>query len=344
VKQKSQKRPKAGKNAAKATAMEPDNRRFIWGICVILAVMVWVVFGQTRYFDFVNFDDGKYVSGNSSVIAGVTAKSMASAFGTAGIDNWVPLTTISHMADCQVYGLNAGDHHLTNTLLHGATVILLFLALVKLTSRENIWRCAFVAAVFAIHPLRAESVAWVSERKDVLCGVFFMLTLWCYAGYAKERGVRDRWSLAPPSLYLYWGTLSFAACALMSKPVAITLPFVLLLLDYWPLGRFGNVNVWRLLAEKVPFLLLSLLACLPTILTEKPGIAAAAAIPIPLRIENVIVSYVTYIGELFYPAQLSAFYRYPIEGLPFREVAAAFLFLAAVTAIVVMYGKKRPYL
>jgi tetratricopeptide (TPR) repeat protein len=443
VKQKSQ-NPIAGNNTAKAPVTGPGNRRLIWGICIFLAVIVWVVFGQERGFDFVNFDDGQYVSDNPAVTAGVTAHGVVSAFGARATDNWVPLTTISHMVDCQFYGLNAGEHHLTNVLLHMAAVILLFLALVKLTGRpltfpgtssvappplpsppvgereesrrgtvlrKNIWRCAFVAAVFAVHPLRAESVAWVSERKDVLCGVFFMLTLWCYAGYAKwgfgiaDCGLRNgegkgkkettrgaenaKGNQRQARRLSYVFALVFAACALMSKPVAVTLPFVLLLLDYWPLGRFGNAECevgnepspheesrtsctpsplpsppmgvrgepsnknrvgpkagWMraLVLEKVPFLVLSIVACLPTILTEKQGITATTVVPIPLRIENAIVSYVTYIGEFFYPTGLAAFYYYPIRGLPFREVATAFVFLAAITVAVVLWRRKRPYL
>ncbi|HTR43860.1 MAG TPA: tetratricopeptide repeat protein [Pseudomonadales bacterium] len=358
MKQKSPSRPTAEKNAAKVPVKEPDNCRLIVGICIFLCLVVWGVFGQTRHFDFVNFDDGKYIMDNPSVTGGMTTKGVAAAFGMAGMDNWVPLTTISHMADCQFYGLKAGGHHLTNIALHGVTVILLFLVLVKLTAvtsspftsngrkeemtteqqvlfrREIILRCAFVAAIFAVHPLRAESVAWVSERKDVLCGVFFMLTLWCYAGYAGN----------PKSVARYLAALFFMGCALMSKPMAVTLPFVLLLIDYWPLGRFNHTSVRRLIVEKLPFLALSLLSCLGTMFIQKRVVAESEFVPGPLRIENAMVSYVTYIAQLFYPAQLAPFYRYPIEGLPFREVAAAFLFLATVTVLVILWRRKRPYL
>ncbi len=302
------------------------------GFCIFLAAIVWVVFGQTRNFEFVNFDDDKYVADNSSVTGGVTTKDVASAFGTSAMDNWVPLTTISHIMDYQFYGLKAGGHHLTNVLLHMAAAILLFLFLQEMTGA--IWQSAFVAAVFAVHPLRAESVAWISERKDALCGLFFMLTLWAYGRYAR--------SLSKMVWYLM--TLFFAACALMSKPAAVTLPFVLLLLDYWPLRRFNGTTIWRLAAEKIPFLVLSVASCLATILMQKHVIAASEIVAVPLRVENAIVSYVVYAWQLFCPMRLSVFYRYPIEGLPFVKVAGAFLLLAVISLAVFYWRQKRPYL
>jgi tetratricopeptide (TPR) repeat protein len=355
----------------------PQNWRVMAAICIFLAVLVWMVFGQTRSFDFVNFDDGKYVTGNPSVMAGVTAKDLASAFGAGAVDNWMPLTMISYMADCQLYGLKAEGYHLTNVLLHMGAVIFLFLALVKMTHGtssgtreanllpdENIWRCAFVAAVFAVHPLRAESVAWVAERKDVLCGFFFALTLWAYAGYANARISPGR---LPHRMSWYLITLVFCAFALMSKPMAVTLPFVLLFLDYWPLGRFPSTlnevarnsrsdnshsplpsptrrTVLQLITEKVPFLLLSAATCFATTFFQKHIIANAEIIPTTIRIENAIVSYVVYIWELFYPVQLAVFYHYPIQGLPFRETVLAFLFLATITVMVVIWRRRLPYL
>jgi protein O-mannosyl-transferase len=302
------------------------------GICIFLAAIVWVVFGQTRNFDFVNFDDDKYVINNSAVTGGVTASGVAAAFGKSAMDNWVPLTTISHMVDCQFYGLKAGGHHLTNVLLQMAAAILLFLALQEMTG--TIWQSAFVAAVFAVHPLRTESVAWISERKDVLCGLFFMLTLWTYARYVRSRS-KMAWYLV---------TWFFAACALMSKPAAVTLPFVLLLLDYWPLRRFNSTALWRLAAEKIPFLALSLGSCLATMLMQKRVIVEAGIVPIPLRIENAIVSYVVYAWQLFCPMRLAVFYLYPTQGFPFLEMALAFLLLAAISLAVFYWRRKRPYL
>ena len=311
----------------------------IAGICIFLALIVWLVFGQTLNFDFVNFDDGQYVSDNAAVTKGVTKQGIESAFSAQATDNWVPFTTISHMVDCQFYGLRPGGHHFTNVLLHMAAVIFLFLALRRMTGA--VWRSAFVAAVFAIHPLRAESVAWVSERKDVLCSFFFTLTLWAYAGYAHNQ----------KSAVRYFVALIFGAFALMSKPVAVTLPFVLLALDYWPLGRFpsqagrnGTATTLRIIAEKVPFLVLSVASCLPTLLTERQGITMTTVVPVPLRIENTIISYVIYIWQFIYPAQLSAFYRYHIEGFPFREVAFAFVLLATISWVVFRWRERCPYL
>ena len=189
------------------------------GVCILLAAMVWVVFGQTLGFGFVNYDDNYYVYNNPIVEKGLTLPGILWAFTHVWAANWHPLTWLSHMLDCQFYGLNAGGHHLTNVLLHTATVILLFLVLRRMTG--CLWRSAFVAAVFAIHPLRVESVAWVAERKDVLSGLFFMLTLGAYVHYA-----RHPWSPARYGLVL----LLFAL-GLMCKPMLVTLPLVLLLLD-----------------------------------------------------------------------------------------------------------------
>lgn len=304
----------------------------IFWICVFLLAMVWVVFGQTIRFDFVNFDDGQYVTGNPAVTSGLTTHGVVSAFSWHATDNWVPLTTISHMVDCQFYGVDASGHHFTNILLHAATVILLFLTLYRMAGAA--WRSAFVTALFAIHPLRAESVGWVSERKDVLCGFFFMLTLWTYAGYARN----------PRSVVRYVTALFFAALALMSKPVAVTLPCVLLLLDYWPLNRFNQLTMQRLAVEKIPFLILSLASCLPTILTERQGITMTTTVPIPLRIENAIISTVAYIKELFYPSKLAVFYYYPITGLPLLKVALALIFLTAIGLAAIYWRRKYPYL
>ena len=199
--------------------------------CILLAGVVWIAFGQTLHHEFVNYDDGSYVYANPRITSGLTLDNLKWAFTHVHAANWHPLTTISHMLDCQLYGLQPWGHHLTNILLHAAAAILLFLALWRLTS--NLWASAFVAALFAIHPLRVESVAWVAERKDVLSGVFFMLTLLTYACYARS----DRFFLGR-----YAAVLVFFALGLMCKPTLVTAPFVLLLLDYWPLGRWQGAK------------------------------------------------------------------------------------------------------
>jgi len=347
----------------------------ITGICLFLALITCIVFGQTRCFDFVNFDDDHYVYRNNTVLRGLTAAGIATAFSLHASDNWVPLTTLSHEMDCQFYGLKAGGHHATNVALHAITTVLLFLLLLRMTGA--LWRSAFVAAVFAIHPLRAESVAWVSERKDVLCGLFFMLTLLCYTQYATrlvapkpgEGGNTQHVSrFNSPTLQLFISSyilsLFFLACALMSSPVAVTLPVVLLLLDYWPLkrlvigwagsplpvelkrenGAHGVGALPGLLLEKLPFLTLSAAACIPAFLAETPEFFGIKGFPLHLRVENAFVSYVAYIGQMVYPANLAAFYPYPVGGLLLWKVVGAILVLIAASLAVFHWRRKYPYL
>jgi len=209
-----------------------DSRWLVPGVCLFLAAMVWLVFGQTLRHEFVNFDDQGYVYENPVVIQGLNLKGIEWAFTHSVGANWHPLTMMSHMLDCRLCGLQAGGHHLTNVLLHTATVILLFLVLRRMTGL--VWRSAFVAAVFAIHPLRVESVAWVAERKDVLSGLFFMLTLWAYVRYAQQMTKAEAAAAAPasspvtrhPSLF-YLLALRLCALGLMSKPMLGALPLVL---------------------------------------------------------------------------------------------------------------------
>ena len=196
-------------------------------VCLGLVAGTWAVFGQTLTHDFVNFDDHVYVYENPLVIRGLSTEGIIGAFTHTHARNWHPLTTLSHMLDCQLYGLNAGGHHLTNVILHTISVLLLFLLLKQMT--DALWQSAFVAALFAIHPLHVESVAWIAERKDVLSAVFFMLTLAAYARYSRA-----------PSTPRYLLVALLFAFGLMSKPMLVTLPFVMLLLDYWPLGRIGG--------------------------------------------------------------------------------------------------------
>jgi len=326
-----------------------SNRWMVPGICIFLAAIVWAVFGRTLGYEFVNYDDNLYVYENPAVQEGLTLKSIASAFSYVHTDNWVPLTTISHILDCQFYGLNAGGHHLTNILLQTATAILLFLVLRQMTGA--LWRSAFVAAVFAIHPLRVESVAWVTERKDVLSGVFFMLTISAYVRYA-----RHPWSSARYGLVL----LLFAL-GLMSKPTVVTIPFVLLLLDYWPLKRFTssaaaiagtgivcrleNCSVpLRLIVEKIPMLMLSIASCIPTVLAERIGILSVEKVPLGLRIENALVSYAVQMGRMLYPAKLALLYPYPANGLPLWKIIPACLLLAAISLGVLFWRRKHAYL
>jgi tetratricopeptide (TPR) repeat protein len=249
--------------------------------------------------------------------------------------NWHPLTTISLMLDYQFYGLNAGGYHVTNVFLHAIAAILLFLVLNGLTGA--LWRSAFVAAVFAVHPLRVESVAWIAERKDALSGVFFMLALWAYARYARR----------PFSFGNYFFVALFLALGLMCKPILVTLPFVLLLLDYWPLGRFekpaGKQSILsisgKLLLEKIPLLVISALGCMAALMAQKNAVAPVTEVGVSLRISNALVSYVTYFGQMFYPAGLAVYY--PLAGyLPAWETVISLTLLLAMSAGV-LYSKRR---
>jgi tetratricopeptide (TPR) repeat protein len=327
----------------------PGDKRTVLSICLFLVAAVFLVFGQTLRYAFVNYDDSTYVLGDSPVTKGLTLGGIGWAFTNGYSANWHPLTWISHMLDYQLYGLNAGGHHLTNVLLHAATAILLFLVLRRMTGA--LWPGAFVAVVFAIHPLRAESVAWVSERKDVLSGLFFMLTLLMYVQYVE--GSKGR---GPKAKVFYGLTLLFFALGLMSKPMLVTLPFVLLLLDYWPLGRFtfpshrGAANfsapsAARLVFEKLPLFLLAAASSVITFIVQKNSGAMATLenIALPLRLANGLVSYVVYIFQMLWPSHLAVFYPYLARG-PGWEMAGAGALLLFTTVLAVVFARRLPYL
>jgi len=295
-------------------------------LCLVLAAITFAVFGQTAGFGFINYDDNLYVYDNPVVAKGFSLKGFVWALTYGQIGHWHPLTWLTHMADCQFYGLWAGGHHLTNVALQAAVAALLFLALREMTG--SLWRSAFVAAVFAIHPLRAESVAWISERKDVLSGVFFMLTLWAYARYARQP---TRWRYAAVALWYGLG--------LLSKNTLVTLPFVLLLLDWWPLQRLTRDVV----KEKIPLFLLSVGSCVATFLVPEQ-LLGSYRVPFLERVANAVVSYGIYLRQMVFPAGLAIPYLNPPGGLPFREVALAFVLLAAISISVLACRKGRPYL
>jgi len=318
-----------------------SNRNWMnWGICVFLAAITLAVFGRTINYGFVNYDDDVYVYANPAIQKGLTLNGIGWAFTHAVSGNWHPLTMISYLADYQLHGLNPGGYHLTNDLLHTVTVILLFLILKEMTG--TLWRSAFVAAVFAIHPLRVESVAWISERKDVLSGVFFMLTLWAYVRYVRR----------PFSYVRYLWVALALALGLMSKPMLVTVPFVLLLLDYWPLNRFSNSAnrqkgfsiPRRIVLEKSPLLALSIGACVAAVLAQKSAIASDTVLAFPSRVGNALVSYIIYIRQMFFPAGLAVFYPFPLAGLALWKVVLALMALVAVSAGVLCYRLKQPYL
>ena len=327
-------------------------RRVVLAVCCLLALAVAVVFGQTTQYKFVNFDDNICVKDNPHVANGLTLQTVAWSFTAFHSCNWHPLTWLSHALDCQLYGTqHPGLHHLTNVVLHAAVAIALLLVLWQMTG--SLWPSAFVAAVFAVHPLRVESVAWVSERKDLLSGLFFMLTLGAYLRYVRH----------PFSWGRYLLVIAMFTLGLMAKPMLVTLPFVLLLLDYWPLGRFArrggaDILVCRenrgdsgrqeclphLIAEKLPLLLLAAVSCTVTSLAQRPSIAVSEFLPLSSRIANALVSYVAYLGQFFYPVGLAAFYPHPESGLPIWEIVAALLVLGGISVAAWIGRRRSPYL
>jgi len=386
-------------------SVEKSKNRFAAGICVLLTLAVFAVFGQTIRYEFVNFDDDGYFKFNHQVKAGLTWNGAQWAFRTGSVSNWHPLTWLSLMLDAQLFGTSPAGPHLMNVLLHAANAVLLFLLLRRLmglrsnksirattpqvglgcdksvgavaTQAGALWPSAFVAAIFAIHPLHVESVAWVSERKDVLSGLFFMLTLWAYARYAQKRSkVESRESRtqavpAPDSRSLgaakrsgdgwtldYGLALLFFALGLMSKPMLVTVPFVLLLLDWWPLGRVTR-DKWQvtrfripvpqlsafnhLLLEKLPFFLLSAASCVATVLAQREVIKPTIVLPLTLRFGNALMAYVTYLVHMVWPDNLAAFYPYRFD-VPFWQIAGAGVLLLSVTVLVLVAAKRFPYL
>jgi tetratricopeptide (TPR) repeat protein len=325
--------------------------RVVTGIVsVFLAVIVWIAFGQAVRHEFVGYDDQSYVARNPRVTNGLTLDGIQWAFTHVHVTNWHPLTMISHMLDCQLYGLQPWGHHLTNILLQAAAAILLFLALRNLTGDP--WPSLFVAAVFAVHPLRVESVAWVSERKDLLSGVFFMLVLWAYARYARGNARSSFWYLTVAVLF---------ALGLMCKPTLVTLPFVLLLLDYWPLGRVRpsssrdrvlTASKWqqrrdtwpRLVIEKLPLFVLSAASCVATLLAQKEALDASLKPPLGERVGNAVISYAGYIGQMIWPAHLAVLYPYPEGHLEVPHVILALLLLLMISVAFFLWRKKYPFL
>jgi len=328
--------------ASRPSVTVPGDKHMVLGVCSLLVGAVFLVFGQTFWHGFINFDDDLYVYNNPHVVTGLKWENVGWAFTHSYVANWHPLTWLSHMLDCQLYGLNAGGHHLTSVLLHTATAILLFLALRRMTGTP--WPSAFVAAVFAIHPLRVESVAWISERKDVLSGFFFMLTLLMYARYAEQSKIQN------PKPMVYYGlTLVFFAMGLMSKPMVVTLPFVLLLLDYWPLQRFTNhdsrFKLWPLVREKIPLFLLAGISCGVVFVAQKSAGAVITLenVPLSARVSNALVSCGIYAGQMLWPENLAVFYPYNLKA-PIWLAASAGTVLFLATLIAIQQARRLPYL
>ncbi|WP_051408851.1 tetratricopeptide repeat protein [Syntrophorhabdus aromaticivorans] len=316
-------------------------------ISLLLVFMTVLAFWQVARSEFINFDDNVYVTENSHVLQGITRGSITWAFTTGHASNWHPLTWISHMVDVQVFGLRPTWHHLMNLLFHIANTVLLFFVLHRMT--KALWQSAFVAALFALHPLHVESVAWVAERKDVLSTFFFMLTIGAYSLYVEERNFR-RYALL----------LLFFAFGLLSKPMLVTLPFVLLLLDYWPLGRlernpagedpaqtpiFRWATVRPLLVEKIPLFALAAFSCVVTYFVQHHGgmMRGMEILSLGTRLANALVSYAAYMGKMLWPVNLAVLYPHPVWWPAWKVIAGAVVFLS-LTALAVKTGRRRPYL
>jgi tetratricopeptide (TPR) repeat protein len=318
-----------------------SDRALVAGICAGLAALIWFVFGQTIKFPFINFDDPEYVYEVPEINSGLTLHNVTWAFTHWPSTNWFPLKNISHMVEFQFFGSNPGAFHFTNVILHAAGAVLLFLVLRQMTG--SIWRSAFVAAIFAIHPLRAESVAWIEERKDVLSGVFFMLILTAYLHYARR-----------PSIGRYVRMSILFAAGLLSKPMLVTTPFILLLLDYWPMnrgqrseirGQRFKAEIWlKLVLEKLPLFVLSSADAILTSRGIAPAHSAADQLPFLARIANAFVSYLVYIWQMIWPANLGVFYPYSQDGLPIWQSIIAAAVLVMITIAIFVVRKSRPYL
>ena len=337
---------------------EPTKKRLLI-ISLLLIIAAFMAFWQVTQNDFTNFDDTKYVTENGHIQDGLTVEGIKWAFTTGHAGNWHPLTWISHMVDVELFGLQPGWHHLTSLLFHLANTILLFLVLNRMT--QALWRSAFVAALFALHPLHVESVAWVAERKDVLSTFFWMLTMGLYVSY-----------VARPGLTRYLTLLLCFALGLLAKPMLVTLPFVLLLLDYWPLRRLEQqkppqepsskdksrtlpvkapvqpVGHWPLLRllliEKIPLFVLAALSSTVTYLAQQHGgaVSSLEALPPSGRIANAVVSYSTYLVKMLWPTNLAVFYPHP-GWWPLWQVLGSVALLIAITVLVLRGAKKRPY-
>ena len=319
-------------------------------ICLLLITVTLSVFLQVQNHDFVNIDDPHYVSDNPYVKNGLSKGNIIWAFTTTRVANWHPLTWLSHMLDYQLFGMNPGGHHVTSVLFHVANSVLLFLLLTRMTGAA--WRSAFVAALFALHPLHVESVAWVSERKDVLSTFFWISSMWMYFLYVER-----------PRLSRYILVFFSFALGLMAKPMLVTLPFVLLLLDYWPLNRFRlsqpsddtlataqasteqGASSLHLFLEKIPFFALAAASSIVTFIVQRSGGALMVdTYPLKIRIANALVSYVSFIGKMMWPRGLVVFYLHPGNSLPGWHVVGAGLFLVCLSVAVMRAARRHPYL
>ncbi len=323
--------------------------RIVFLVCLCLVAVIIIPYFQVINFDFVGYDDELYITENPYVQKGISLEGLKWAFTTFHSANWHPLTWLSHMLDCELYGLNSGAHHWTNVEFHIANTVLLFLILFMMTGA--LWRSAFVAALFALHPLHVESVAWVSERKDVLSTFFGLLTIAAYCRYVKKTSAK-----------YYILVIAFLSIGLMAKPMLVTLPFVLILLDYWPLKRFqykdnghlpskitprfefkGNN---RFILEKIPFFIPVVISCILTFIAQRSesAVTPLGALGLKDRIANALVSYVNYVLKIFWPSKLAVFYPHPGNSLPEWQIIGSALLIVVAILLGIRVSRKYPYL
>ena len=308
-----------------------SSREKILSIYVVLAVVTLAVFWQVNQFDFTNIDDNVYVTDNSHIQSGITLDGFCWAFSTTYAEFWHPLTWLSLMLDYQLYRLNAGAYHLTNLIMHILSTLFLFWLFNRMTGA--MWKSAFVAAFFALHPLHVESVAWIAERKDVLSGFFWMLTLCLYVYYTEK-----------PVIRRYFLVLFSFSCALMSKSIVITMPVIMILLDYWPLKRF-NLNkdsfILYQFKEKIPFFILSAIFSIITFFAQPHS--TAINFPLRLRLANAPLSFVTYLEKTFWPHDMAVFYPFNTQ-IPIWQVFGTSFFIIIISFAVIVMAKRLPYL
>jgi len=311
------------------------SQSLLWILPALVAVNL-IIYAQVRNHGFTQWDDPYYVSKNPIVSQGVSWQGVRWAFTTGHMANWHPLTWLSHMLDVQLFGMTPGPHHLINVLFHMANTLLLFCVLFRMTAA--IGQSAFVAGLFAAHPLHVESVAWIAERKDVLCAFFFLLTIWSYIAYVRR-----------PNFSRYLLVAALFGLSLMAKPMAVTLPFILFLLDFWPLGRLHpgpgqKAACLRLIQEKVPLIVLAIASSAVTLWVQSRGgtVVNMDAYPMNRRAANALATYVAYLGDMLWPAGLSAFYPYsPLSGW---LVTGCLLALAAASVMAVRFARRHPFL
>ena len=302
-------------------------------VYVVLAAITLAVFWQVNQYDFIKLDDNIYVTDNFRIKSGISLEGIRWAFSTTYAQFWHPLTWLSLMFDYQLFGLNAGGYHMTNLILHILSTLLLFWLFNRMTGA--LWKSAFVAALFALHPLHVESVAWISERKDVLSAFFWMLTLCLYVYYTEK-----------PVIRRYLLVLFSFICALMSKPMVVTLPVVMILLDYWPLGRFelkkGNLILWQL-KEKTPFFILSTVFSIITLYAQYKPSGKYFQYSLNSRLASALVSFVTYLEKTFWPHDMAVFYPFSAQ-IPLLPVIVASLLILVITTFVIVMVRRLPYL